>query len=82
MIINGINYGNDIFTTPIDGITITEDYQAIFYTQVQGTTLYRLSTSFLKSWLNDASINNEYITNEVEKVGEKLPSDGIVLNYI
>lgn len=39
MIINGQFYGKNIFTTPTDGIALTEDNDALFYCQVQGTTL-------------------------------------------
>lgn len=73
MIINGVNYGNQIFTTPIDGIAITEDFSSLFYTQVQGTTLYRLPTSVL----NNFSTSDQEIQNSVEFIGYKDPSDGM-----
>lgn len=74
MIINGVNYGNNFFTTPIDGIAITDDQEAIFYCNIQGTDLNRLSTAVL----NDFTKTAEEITAAVEVVGTKEPSDGIM----
>jgi Major royal jelly protein len=73
MIINGVNYGKKIFTTPTDGIALTEDNDALFYTQVQGTTLYRIRTEYLANFsLSDADIDGR-----VEIIGTKQPSDGM-----
>jgi hypothetical protein len=73
LIVNGHNYGKNIFTTPIDGIAITDDKQALFYCQVQGTTLYRLSTSILQNF----TTTNTQIDAVVETLGTKEPSDGM-----
>lgn len=73
MSVNGKNYGRFIFTTPTDGIAITEDKEAIFYCQVQGTTLYRLPTAALR----DFSLQNKDIDKAVQTIGTKEPSDGI-----
>lgn len=73
MIINGVNYGNSTFTTPVDGIAITSDNEAIFYCNVQGTSLYRLKTSILRDFESSSSD----IDRAVEYLGEKEPSDGM-----
>lgn len=58
MIINANFYGKNIFTTPVDGIAITDDYAAIFYCAVQGTSLYRLPTAILSNFdLTDSDID-------------------------
>mmetsp|Transcript_14316 Transcript_14316/g.23808 ORF Transcript_14316/g.23808 Transcript_14316/m.23808 type:complete len:491 (-) Transcript_14316:67-1539(-) len=74
MVINGLNYGNNLFTTPVDGIAITEDTEAIFYTQVQGTELYRVPSGMLRNF----TTTNAQISETVEYVGYKQPSDGMV----
>lgn len=66
MIINLNVYGKRIFTTPVDGIVITDDYQAILYCAVQGTTLYRLSTDVLSNF----DLSNSDIDSYVENLGE------------
>jgi hypothetical protein len=73
MIVNGINYGTKIITTPTDGLAITSDFEAIFYCQVQGTTLYRLPTSVLAN----SSMTNSQIDSHVQTIGSKEPSDGM-----
>ena len=73
MIIDGVNYGNTIFTTPSDGIAITEDHDAILYGAVQGTTLYRVPTAVLR----DFTSTTEQIDAAVEVIGTKNPSDGM-----
>lgn len=72
MIIDGINYGNAIFTTPSDGIAITPDHEAILYGAVQGTTLYRVPAAMLRNY----STNTAEIDATVEVIGQKNPSDG------
>jgi hypothetical protein len=74
MIINGVNYGTNIFTTPVDGIAITDDSAAIFYCSVQGTELHRVPTAVL----SDFSSSDEDITSAVEVLGAKQPSDGMM----
>lgn len=74
MVIDGHKYGNKIFTTPSDGIAITEDYSALFFCQVQGTTLYRVPTSFLRESSGD---DMSAFNTAVEVLGRKEPSDGI-----
>ena len=74
MIVNGVNYGTTTFTTPIDGIAITEDQEAIFYCNVQGTTLHRVPTAVL----NDFSSSQDDITAAVQDLGLKEPSDGMM----
>lgn len=74
MKIDGNNYGTKIFTTPSDGIAITDDFSALFYCQVQGTTLYRVSTSVLRD-ADGADMN--VFNSAVETLGYKEPSDGI-----
>jgi hypothetical protein len=71
--VNGVNYGKRIFTTPIDGIAITDDYSAVFYCQVQGTTLYRLPTAVLAN----TTLSNSQIDSYVQTIGTKEPSDGM-----
>lgn len=73
MVIDGVNYGSTIFTTPSDGIALTEDNQALFYCAVQGNTLYRLPTSVLRNF----STSTADIDAAVETVGTKNPSDGL-----
>lgn len=73
MVINGVNYGRFIFTTPIDGIALSEDKQAIFYAQVQGTKLHRLPVAVL----NNFTLTNSEMDSAVEFIGTKEPSDGI-----
>ena len=75
MIINGVNYGTTQFTTPIDGIAITNDLKAIFYCAVQGVQLYRIPTSIL----NDFTTSTDQITASIQVIpGTKEPSDGIM----
>lgn len=75
MIINGVNYGTNQFTTPIDGIAITDDCKAIFYCAVQNVYLYRIPTSIL----NDFTKTTDDITASVEVIpGTKEPSDGMM----
>lgn len=74
MIVNGVNYGTTTFTTPIDGIAITDDHEAIFYCNVQGTELHRVPTAVL----NDFSSSQDDITAAVEVLGTKQPSDGMM----
>lgn len=75
MIINGVNYGSNQFTTPIDGIALTDDLKAIFYCAVQDTYLYRIPTDILM----DFDLTSDEITNSVIQIpGTKPPSDGIV----
>lgn len=69
----GNYYGTKIFTTPTDGIAITEDHEAIFYCQVQGDTLYRLPTKYLYNF----STTSDEIDAAVQIIGNKEPSDGI-----
>jgi len=76
MIINGVNYGTKTFTTPSDGIALTSDREALFFCQVQGTTLYRVGTNALISSLLDSSISIS-LDDIVEVIGTKEPSDGI-----
>ena len=73
MVINGVNYGNNTFTTPIDGLAVTSDGQALFYCAVQGTTLFRVSTGVLRDWQSSDSA----IDSAVESLGVKEPSDGM-----
>jgi len=75
MIINGVNYGSNQFTTPIDGIALTDDLKAIFYCSVQDTYLYRIPTKILM----DFTTTTDDITQSVTQIpGTKPPSDGIV----
>eukprot|EP01099_Mayorella_cantabrigiensis_P001744 TRINITY_DN176_c0_g2_i1.p1 TRINITY_DN176_c0_g2~~TRINITY_DN176_c0_g2_i1.p1 ORF type:complete len:450 (-),score=106.67 TRINITY_DN176_c0_g2_i1:148-1497(-) len=73
MIINGINYGNQVFTVPIDGIAITPDFEVIFVAQIQGTRLYRIPTAILRNF----SATFEEIDEQVQFLGYKEPSDGM-----
>ena len=73
MIIDGVNYGTDIFTTPSDGIAITDDHEAILYGAVQGDTLYRVPTSVLRNF----STSSAEIDAAVQTIGPKNPSDGM-----
>ena len=72
MVIDNNHYGDKIFTTPIDGIAITEDMNSIFWCQVQGSTLYRISTELLRN-----ATSNEEFDSSVEVLGSKEPSDGM-----
>jgi hypothetical protein len=75
MFINGVNYGTETFTTPVDGIAITDDGSAIFYSPVQGNTLYRLPTSVLR----DFNSSSEAISAAVDVIpGDKGTSDGLM----
>lgn len=73
LVVNGVHYGKKIFTTPSDGIAMTSDAEAIFYCQVQGTTLYRLPTAVLR----DFTTSSATIDAKVEVLGTKEPSDGM-----
>jgi hypothetical protein len=73
MVIDGTDYGSDIFTTPSDGLAITEDCEALLYCAVQGTTLYRLPTAVLRDWAS----TSEQIDAAVQAIGAKNPSDGM-----
>jgi hypothetical protein len=73
MIIDGVNYGSTIFTTPSDGIAITDDHDALLYGAVQGTTLYRVPTALLR----DFTTTTAQIDAAVEVIGTKNPSDGM-----
>jgi hypothetical protein len=74
MIVNGFSYGTDFFTTPSDGIAISDDLAAIFYCSLQGTTMFRLPTAVLR----DFSSSSEAIDAAVEVLGRKEPSDGMM----
>ena len=74
MIINGVNYGTESFPTPVDGIAITDDQEAIFYCSLQGADLFRLPTAILR----DFTSTQEQITAAVEDLGFKQPSDGMM----
>jgi hypothetical protein len=74
MIINGQRYGKKIFTTPSDGLAMTADTEALFYCQVQGTTLYRLPTAALRNFTNNAASDVDAL---VQVLGQKQPSDGM-----
>lgn len=78
MVINGKNYGKHIFTTPTDGIAITADKNALFFCQVQGTTLYRVPTAVLQddSTPEDSDPNAAF-NAAVQVLGTKEPSDGM-----
>jgi hypothetical protein len=73
MIINGVNYGNNIFTTPVDGIGLSPDYKYVYYCNVQGRYLYRIPAAVLR----DPASTQEEIDNAVVNLGTKPPSDGI-----
>ena len=73
MIINGVDYGTSIFTTPSDGIAMTEGGEALLYGAVQGTTLYRMATELLR----DFSSTQEQLDDAAETIGWKEPSDGM-----
>jgi len=73
MVIDNTNYGSSIFTTPSDGLALTEDSTALFYCAVQGDTLYRLPTSVLRNF----STTSAEIDSSVEVIGSKNPSDGM-----
>lgn len=72
MVIDNHHYGNKIFTTPIDGIALSEDKNALFWCQVQGTTLYRISTDVLRN-----NVSNEVFDDAAVNIGSKDPSDGM-----
>jgi hypothetical protein len=74
MIINGVNYGTSIFTTPSDGIAITADGAALLYGAVQGTTLYRMPTAPLR----DFSSSQADLDAAADTIGTKEPSDGML----
>ena len=74
-IVNGFNYGPDAFKTPVDGIAITDDFEAIFYCSLQGIQLFRLQTSLLR---NFDSFNSTVIEKSAQMLGIKEPSDGII----
>lgn len=73
MVIDNTNYGSTIFTTPSDGIALTEDNTALFYCAVQGDILYRLPTSVLRNF----NTSSAEIDAAVEVIGSKNPSDGM-----
>lgn len=72
--VNGINYGTDTFTTPVDGIAISDDGHSIFYCHIQKDLLYRLPTEVLR----DFSLTDDVIDAAVEVLGKKEPSDGMM----
>lgn len=59
----------------VAGIAITDDadHSALFYCQVQGTSLYRVPTAALRNF----SLTNAEIDLLVERIGTKPPSDGM-----
>jgi hypothetical protein len=74
MIINGVNYGNKIFTTPVDGIALSADKRFVYYCAVQGTALYRVPADLLRNF----SATADDIDASVVLMGSKPPSDGIM----
>mmetsp|Transcript_26972 Transcript_26972/g.45491 ORF Transcript_26972/g.45491 Transcript_26972/m.45491 type:complete len:422 (-) Transcript_26972:227-1492(-) len=80
MIINGNDYGTNIFTTPSDGIAFVDDggdaAAAVFYSAVQGTTLYRLSAERLQAFLEGTATSAD-LDAAVQVIGTKNPSDGM-----
>lgn len=74
MVVDGSYYGKRIFTTPVDGIALSEDGKYVYYCAVQGTRLYRLPAELLRA----SRASQEEVDAAVECLGEKPPSDGIM----
>jgi hypothetical protein len=74
--VNDICYGNDgIGASPSDGIALSSDNQYLFWSPVQGQSIYRIPTKLL--W--DFSISNQQFQQEVTRMGFKTGcSDGLL----
>lgn len=74
---NGVDYGTNIFTTPTDGIAMTEDGETIYYCALQGLTLYSVPASALR----DFALGDKEISARVVNHGAKAaPSDGLIIH--
>ena len=76
MVIDDVNYGTRIFTTPVDGIAMSQDCDYIYYCAVQGTHLYRVPSLLLRDF---SGAYQETIDAAVVNLGSKPPSDGIMM---
>ncbi len=74
--VNNVCYGNDgIGASPSDGIALSTDNQYLFWSPVQGQSLYRIPTNLL--W--DFSITDKEFQNQVTRLGFKTGcSDGLL----
>ncbi len=73
--VDGICYGTSKFTTPIDGIALSADGAALYWSSVQGEMLFTIPTSILR---NFASTNDDF-NRAVVYLGQKHGcSDGLL----
>lgn len=74
--IDGIDYGNKQFTTPVDGIALTRTGNQLFYCALQGLHLYTIETKYLR----DFSFNDYFLETKIKNIGlKKSPSDGMTI---
>jgi hypothetical protein len=75
-VINGIDYGNQMIRTRLDGIAIDSSNENIYYCPLQGVNLYSIATKYLNNFdLSDAEIERNIVS-----YGKKAsPSDGIYM---
>ena len=72
--IDGVEYGNNTFTTAEDGIALSRDGNRLFYCALQGVHLYSIDTKFLRNFKND----NSFLEEKIQSLGlKKSPSDGM-----
>ena len=59
--IDGIEYGNKQFTTPVDGIALTRSGNQLFYCALQGLHLYTIETNYLREFsFNDSFLETNF----------------------
>jgi len=74
--IDGVSYGNKVFTTAVDGIALTRDGNHLFYCALQGLHLYTIKTELLR----DFTIDDDILESNVRNLGvKKAPSDGMTV---
>jgi len=59
-----------------DGIALSDDGEWLYWQAIKGRTLYRVRTAALQ----DASISADALGQQVERVGENGPADGLLLD--
>ncbi len=72
--INGVSYGNSVFTTAIDGIALSDNGNNLFFCALQGIHLFTINTDLLR----DFDVSDEVLEKNVMNLGRKRDvSDGM-----
>ncbi|HIF9365318.1 hypothetical protein C5F61_10410 [Photobacterium damselae subsp. damselae] len=71
-----INLGGQPLRLGINPITISPDYQWVYFGAMNGKSLYRISTKYL----SDFNLTDQELTKHIERYGDKPISDGITVD--